>query len=117
MARDSAQISHNLGALWRLRLFLAAVAVGTRVHTIFKLNHYARLMETPGGGALVSFEGHRYARSELVPLSILGPKYGDGDLPAVFCAGEFVATCMTKEFGEVKNWPRLARNFVFRDWC
>ena len=97
-------------------LFLAAVAVGTRVHTIFKLNHYARLMETPSGRALVSFEGHRYARSELVPLRILGPRYGDGGLPALFSAGEFVATCMSEEFGEVKNWPPLARNFVFPDW-
>ena len=88
---------------------------GARVHTIRKLNDYARLMEIPAGGAVVYFEGHRYARSEQVPLENLGLKYIDGHLPAVFTAAEFVAMCMTEEFGEVKNWPRLAQHFVFSD--
>jgi hypothetical protein len=77
------------------------------VHTIQKLNDYAQLMEMSGGGAVVSFEGHRYARSEQVPLTILGPTYSDGRPPALFSAGEFVAVCMTKEFGEIKKWPTL----------
>jgi len=89
---------------------------GTRVHTILKLNDHARLMETPGGGAVVYFEGHRYSQSEQVPIKILGPKYGDGELPAVFTASVFVATHMTEQFGEVKNWPALARKFVYPDW-
>jgi len=86
------------------------------VHTIRKLNDYARLVELADGVAVVSFEGHHYARSELVPLTIFGPKYYNSRLPALFSAGELVAVCMTKEFGEIKNWPPLARHFVFPDW-
>jgi hypothetical protein len=88
----------------------------TEVHTIRKLNDYARLVEVADGVAVVSFEGHHDARSEQVRLTIFGPKYYNSRLPALFSAGEFVAMRMTKEFGEVKNWPALARHFVFPDW-
>jgi hypothetical protein len=104
------------GALLGLCLFLATVAAGARVHTIRKLNDYAWLVEIADGDAVVSFEGHRYARSEQVPLTILGPQYYNSRLPALFSAGSFVAVCMTEEFGEIKNWPPRARHFVFPDW-
>jgi hypothetical protein len=83
------------------------------VHTIQKLNDYAWLVEMADGDAVVFFEGHRYSRSEQVPLTNLGPTYYNNRLLALFSAGEFVAVCMTKEFGEIKNWPPLARHFLF----
>jgi hypothetical protein len=72
------------------------------VHTIQKLNDYACLVEVADGDAVVSFEGHRYARAEQVPLTILGPKYYNNRIPALFSAGRFVAVCMTEEFGDGK---------------
>jgi hypothetical protein len=77
------------------------------------LNAKAFLVQHKDGWIYVVFDGHLYARAEMVPLDIVvkGPRP-----ETIFSAETFVRASMIEQFGnEIEMWPSLARHFLDAD--
>ena len=80
---------------------------------MLKLNGRASLVEFEPGRIVVEYGTRHFARNELVPDHILGAHTPWRSDIATMIAADFVAASMTERFGEVKNWPAMARDFVY----
>lgn len=77
------------------------------------LNGRASLVELEPGRIVVEYGTRHFARNELVPYHILGGYTAWRSSIATMLAADFVAASMTERFGEVKDWPILARDYVY----
>lgn len=73
---------------------------------ILPLNAKAFLVQHKDGWIYLVYDGHLYARAEMIPLE--GPRP-----ETIFSAETFVRACMTEQFGNhSEKWPSLARYFL-----
>ena len=73
----------------------------------------AFLVQHKDGWIYLVYDGHLYARAEMVPLDIVvkGPRP-----ETIFSAETFVRASMIEQFGnEIEKWPPLARHFLDPD--
>lgn len=78
-----------------------------------KLNSLARLVQREGGAVYLEYRTRLFDRHELVPHQILAGSMWSRSNAATMTAADFVEFYMREKYAEAKNWPLLARDFVY----
>jgi hypothetical protein len=81
------------------------------MESLCKLNGQATLVRLEPGRVVVEIGARQFARTEFVPRHILS-SYIASRAESRITASEFVTETMTERFGDIKNWPKEAQDFV-----
>ena len=68
---------------------------------------------TPTRPDIRGYGSRHFGRNELVPCQVLSAQSEWRSEIAAMTAADFVAAAMTDRFGELTNWPTIARDYVY----